>query len=270
MAPTDARPLAAGHGRDLPAVAEVHIRAREAAYPAMPPGTPPAPTRCAPGSPAGTSRRTTSGWPRPTPGWSATPASTTIWLDDLYVDPDAQGAGVGSALLDLVKAQRPERLLPVGLRDQRAGPRPSTAAHGLVDLEHTDGAGNEEKEPDLRMAWPGRDPLAFFRRPDRRGRRRARRPAQPARRPHPRRPAPQGLRRARPRPRARDRPGPGRPRPAARRGAARPDRARDHHREPGRRRDRRVTPRPPDRSRPCTPNRRTVGGACHHRRQLPS
>ena len=27
------------------------------------------------------------------------------------------------------------------------------ARHGLVELERTDGAGNEEKQPDIRMAW---------------------------------------------------------------------------------------------------------------------
>ncbi len=35
--------------------------------------------------------------------------------------------------------------------------------HGLVELEHTDGSTNEERTPDLRMAWPGTDPLAFYR-----------------------------------------------------------------------------------------------------------
>jgi chorismate mutase len=37
------------------------------------------------------------------------------------------------------------------------------ARRGLVELERTDGSGNEEKAPDVRMAWPGRDPVAFFR-----------------------------------------------------------------------------------------------------------
>jgi chorismate mutase len=33
-----------------------------------------------------------------------------------------------------------------------------------VELEHTDGSGNEEHSPDLRMAWPGNDPIRFLRR----------------------------------------------------------------------------------------------------------
>ncbi len=37
------------------------------------------------------------------------------------------------------------------------------ARHGLVELERTDGAGNEERAPDIRMAWPGADPLVFLR-----------------------------------------------------------------------------------------------------------
>ena len=32
-----------------------------------------------------------------------------------------------------------------------------------MELERTDGSGNEEKAPDVKMAWPGRDPVAFFR-----------------------------------------------------------------------------------------------------------
>ena len=37
------------------------------------------------------------------------------------------------------------------------------ARHGLVELERTDGSANEERRPDVRMAWPGTDPLAFYR-----------------------------------------------------------------------------------------------------------
>jgi chorismate mutase len=84
------------------------------------------------------------------------------WLDDLYVDPGEQGAGVGSALLDLVKAQRPTGFcLWVFESNERA--RAFYRRHGLVELEHTDGADNMERSPDLRMAWPGADPVAYFR-----------------------------------------------------------------------------------------------------------
>jgi GNAT superfamily N-acetyltransferase/chorismate mutase len=85
-----------------------------------------------------------------------------VWLDDLYIRPSAQGAGVGSALLDLVKAQRPTGFC-LWVFESNTPARRFYEARGLVELEHTDGWANEEKEPDLRMAWPGRDPVAFFR-----------------------------------------------------------------------------------------------------------
>ena len=50
----------------------------------------------------------------------------------------------------------------MGLRVQRARAR-FYRRHGLVDLERTDGSANEERAPDIRMAWPGADPLAFYR-----------------------------------------------------------------------------------------------------------
>ena len=36
-------------------------------------------------------------------------------------------------------------------------------SRGCIELERTDGAGNEEKAPDIRVAWPGHTPLAFLR-----------------------------------------------------------------------------------------------------------
>jgi GNAT superfamily N-acetyltransferase/chorismate mutase len=145
---------------DLPAVADLLIRAREAAYPAMPHGIHlPDDVRA---------------W---VPGWDLTTHSVwlasadsllgyarfdDIWLDDLYVEPAAQGTGVGSALLDVVKAQRPSGFC-LWVFESNDPARAFYRARGLVDLEHTDGFANEEKAPDLRMAWPGTDPLAFFR-----------------------------------------------------------------------------------------------------------
>ncbi|GAB3859481.1 hypothetical protein GCM10028801_20950 [Nocardioides maradonensis] len=76
------------------------------------------------------------------------------WLDDLYVEPAAQGTGVGSALLDLVKAHLPEGFqLWVFVSNVPA--REFYEARGLVEVERTDGAGNEERQPDIRMAWAG-------------------------------------------------------------------------------------------------------------------
>lgn len=87
---------------------------------------------------------------------------TPTWLDALYVGPAAQGRGIGSVLLDLAKAQRP-RGFSLWVFASNAPARGFYHRHGLVELEHTDGSANEERSPDVRMAWPGRDPVAFLR-----------------------------------------------------------------------------------------------------------
>ena len=87
---------------------------------------------------------------------------TATWLDDLYVAPDRAGQGLGTALLDLVKAQRPDGFC-LWVFEMNTPARAFYARHGLVELERTDGSGNEEKQPDIKMAWAGTDPLAFYR-----------------------------------------------------------------------------------------------------------
>lgn len=87
---------------------------------------------------------------------------TQTWLDDLYVLPDRAGRGLGSALLDVAKAQRPDGFC-LWVFEMNEPARRFYARHGLVELERTDGQANEERQPDVRMAWPGTDPLAFFR-----------------------------------------------------------------------------------------------------------
>jgi chorismate mutase/GNAT superfamily N-acetyltransferase len=87
---------------------------------------------------------------------------TPTWLDHLFVDPDRCGTGIGSVLLDLVRSLRPDGF-SLWVFESNTGARRFYARHGLVELERTDGSGNEEKAPDVRMAWPGADPLAFFR-----------------------------------------------------------------------------------------------------------
>ena len=85
------------------------------------------------------------------------------FLDALYVGPDHQGFGIGTALLDLTKARRPDGFA-LWVFASNAPARGFYHRHGLVELEHTDGSGNEERSPDVRMAWPGADPIAFLRR----------------------------------------------------------------------------------------------------------
>jgi len=85
------------------------------------------------------------------------------FLDALYVGPDHQGFGIGTSLLDLAKARRPDGFA-LWVFASNAPARGFYHRHGLVELEHTDGSGNEERSPDVRMAWPGADPIAFLRR----------------------------------------------------------------------------------------------------------
>jgi GNAT superfamily N-acetyltransferase len=74
-------------------------------------------------------------------------------LEQLYVHPDAQGQGVGTALLMKIM-----RLSPAGLGlwtfQRNAAARAFYERHGFVAVEMTDGAGNEEREPDVRYRWP--------------------------------------------------------------------------------------------------------------------
>ena len=84
------------------------------------------------------------------------------WLDHLFVEPGRQGTGVGGALLDLVKGVRPDGFC-LWVFETNTPARVFYSRRGLVDLERTDGSGNEEKAPDVKMAWPGGKPVAFFR-----------------------------------------------------------------------------------------------------------
>jgi GNAT superfamily N-acetyltransferase len=79
------------------------------------------------------------------------PAATP---EDRYVEPDAQRSGIGSALLEAAKTRRPAGLrLWVFQRNHAA--RAFYAQHGFAEVELTDGADNEEREPDVLLAWTG-------------------------------------------------------------------------------------------------------------------
>ena len=78
-------------------------------------------------------------------------------VEHLYVRPDSQGSGLGSALLEAAKARRPGGLcLWVFQRNRRA--RSFYRRRGFAEVELTDGAGNEEREPDALLAWTGGSP----------------------------------------------------------------------------------------------------------------
>jgi GNAT superfamily N-acetyltransferase len=84
-----------------------------------------------------------------------------VWLEHLFIRPDATGQGIGAVLLDVVKSLRPAGF-SLWVFESNTGARRFYARHGLIELERTDGAANEEKAPDVRMAWPGSDPDAFL------------------------------------------------------------------------------------------------------------
>lgn len=92
--------------------------------------------------------------------WLATCSSGAIigmlaldedWIDQLYVDPDPTGAGVGS-LIAVAKRERPE-----GLRlwtfVSNEGAQRFYLRHGFREVERTDGRRNEEGAPDIRYEW---------------------------------------------------------------------------------------------------------------------
>jgi GNAT superfamily N-acetyltransferase len=79
-------------------------------------------------------------------------ACTPTWLDGLYIRPDLKGHGVGSLLLDMVEATHPEGY-ELWVFESNSGARRLYERRGLVEVERTDGSANEERQPDIRMAW---------------------------------------------------------------------------------------------------------------------
>ncbi len=74
------------------------------------------------------------------------------WLDQLYVRPDRTGRGIGSRLVELAKRRQPGGL-QLWTFQVNAGARRFYERHGFRAVELTDGAGNEERKPDVRYAW---------------------------------------------------------------------------------------------------------------------
>jgi GNAT superfamily N-acetyltransferase len=76
------------------------------------------------------------------------------WVDQLYVDPEQTGRGIGRRLLTVAKHERPG-----GLRlwtfVSKAGAQRFYERHGFVEVERTDGRRNEEGLPDMLYVWPG-------------------------------------------------------------------------------------------------------------------
>ena len=75
-------------------------------------------------------------------------------LDQLYLDPDWRGRGLGDRLVALAKERSPGGLQLWTFQVNGPACR-FYERHGFVEVERTDGRGNEEREPDVRYAWSG-------------------------------------------------------------------------------------------------------------------
>jgi ribosomal protein S18 acetylase RimI-like enzyme len=73
------------------------------------------------------------------------------WIEQLYVDPDSQGRGIGRALVAEAKRDRESLRLWVFQRNRRAIAFYEALGFRLVEL--TDGSRNEEREPDALYEW---------------------------------------------------------------------------------------------------------------------
>jgi GNAT superfamily N-acetyltransferase len=73
------------------------------------------------------------------------------WVEQLYVMPSEQGHGVGTALLNLAKAGQGALRLWTFQRNDRA--RGFYEKRGFVAIDQTDGARNDEREPDVLYEW---------------------------------------------------------------------------------------------------------------------
>lgn len=69
----------------------------------------------------------------------------------LYVANNAQGQGIGKALLDHAKAQSDK--LELWTFQANEGARRFYAREGFVETEMTDGQRNDEKLPDVNLVW---------------------------------------------------------------------------------------------------------------------
>jgi len=143
------------HVGDSPAVAELYLRSRRHALP---------------GIRGPHSDDAVRGWVAadllPRDGtWVAEVAGIPVgfitmeagWVEQFYLDPPWTGRGIGTLLLDQVKALSPGGLqLWTFQANERA--RAFYLRHGFAEVERTDGARNEEGAPDARLVWPGSVP----------------------------------------------------------------------------------------------------------------
>ncbi|HYM00486.1 MAG TPA: GNAT family N-acetyltransferase [Blastocatellia bacterium] len=73
------------------------------------------------------------------------------WVDHLYVMPEVHRRGIGARLLDRAKLN--QATLKLWTFQRNVGAIRFYERHGFSVLRYTDGAGNEEKEPDVLLEW---------------------------------------------------------------------------------------------------------------------
>jgi GNAT superfamily N-acetyltransferase len=137
---------------DGPAAADVYLRARHAAVPAIPPLV---------HDDADVHRWMASVLAHDET-WLAQEGQEVVgllvltpgWIEHLYLAPERQGGGVGSRLLSLARDCQPHGL-ELWTFAANQGARRFYERQGFEAVEHTDGAGNEERAPDVRYHWPG-------------------------------------------------------------------------------------------------------------------
>ena len=151
---------------DADALATLFLRARAAAYPAIP-----RPVH----SPEDVRRWWSSRLEaRPEEGvevWLAEREAAPVgllllehdWLHSVYVAPGLTGQGIGTVLLELAKSLRPGGLGLWVFQANEAAQR-LYRRHGFVELRRTDGSDNEERSPDVEMAWPDPGSVEVLRR----------------------------------------------------------------------------------------------------------
>lgn len=136
---------------DADAVADVLITSRRAAYPAVPASVHP--------------DDETRTWVRrhlleEYEVWVATAETAVVgvlalqddWVEQLYVLREWSGKGLGGRLLERAKERSPGGLqLWTFVSNETA--RTFYEHRGFIVVEQTDGSGNEEHQPDLRMVW---------------------------------------------------------------------------------------------------------------------
>lgn len=95
-----------------------------------------------------------------TEGWLAADGDAVLavmslkpgWVEQLYVATHRQGEGIGRQLLDLAK-ERSDGELQLWTFQVNDRARRFYERNGFTVAEMTDGAGNQEREPDVRFAW---------------------------------------------------------------------------------------------------------------------